>query len=76
MKNQVKTQEKASLSSCEHHNNSCTKTFAHNWHDPYKIDGDNPYCEYLTDNPALTEDHTDTLEMDNDEVIRVLAKTI
>ena len=30
-----------------------------------KIDDDNPNCEYLTDNSALTEDHIDTLKMDN-----------
>ena len=54
--NQAKAQDKALVTSLDHHSRWFTKTFAHNWHDPYISDGCSPYSAHLKDNSHRTAD--------------------
>ena len=54
--NPDKTQDKALVTSLDHHSRWCTKTFAHNWHDPYISGGCMPYSAYLKNNSHRTDD--------------------
>ena len=54
--NQVKTQDKALVTSLDHHSRWFTKTFAHNWHDPYITGSCSPYSAHLNDNSHRSED--------------------
>ena len=56
MQHQVKTQEKAFVTSLDHHRKCSTKTFAHNWHDPYISGGCTPYPAHLKKNSHRTDD--------------------
>ncbi|KAJ7394776.1 hypothetical protein OS493_000610 [Desmophyllum pertusum] len=51
---QVVVTEKASVSSREHNSKWITKIFAHNWHDPYKVNVYKSPSTYLNDNPNQT----------------------
>lgn len=53
---QVKTQEKAFVTSLDHHSKWFAKTFAHNWHDPYISGGCTPYPAHLKDNSHRSDD--------------------
>ena len=54
--NPEKTQDKALVTSLDHHSRWFTKTFAHNWHDPYISGGCTPYSVHLKDNSHRTDE--------------------
>ena len=56
MQYQVKTQEKAFVTSLDHHSKWFTETFAHNWHEPYISGGCRPYPAHLKNNSHRTDD--------------------
>ena len=53
--NQVKTQDKALVTSPDHHSRWFTKTFAHNWHDSYISGSCSPYSAHLKGNSDRTD---------------------